>query len=214
MPKIDNPLLLSLYSYYVDKVLSETSNVDEANQRLRDLGYEIGQQIYLNTDIVEKTKDIVTTREDVAKLIDVVYKVLYDKRPTDVDMKTARGSIRVSDNNCVWCQEVNLEGMQGFGYCQIFSGILDSILERLGNLEEAYLVDDYAEGRDTGIIDLVLVGDIDQENLIDLVRKTERYIGRKIRTLSLTPAEWRRLQKTFKDKTILSIWKNRKHNSN
>ena len=92
--------------------------------------------------------------------------------------------------------------------------ILDSILERLGNLEEAYLVDDYAEGRDTGIIDLVLVGDIDQENLIDLVRKTERYIGRKIRTLSLTPAEWRRLQKTFKDKTILSIWKNRKHNSN
>ncbi|MFW9959620.1 MAG: hypothetical protein ACFFDV_01290 [Candidatus Thorarchaeota archaeon] len=132
MPKIDNPLLLSLYSNYVDKVLSETSNIDEANQRLRDLGYEIGQQIYLNTDIVEKTKDTVTTREDVAKLIDVVYKVLYDKHPTDVDMKTARGSVRVSDNSCVWCQEVNLEGMQGFGYCEIFSGILESILEVKG----------------------------------------------------------------------------------
>ncbi len=129
MPKIENPLLLSFYGYYVDKILEETSNIEEANQRLRDLGREIGQQIYLNTEIVEKTKDNVTTREDVSKLIDVVYKVLYDRKPTDVDMKTARGSVRISDKECVWCQEVSLEGMRGFGYCEIFSGILESILE-------------------------------------------------------------------------------------
>ena len=129
MPKIENPLLLSFYAHYVDKILSETSNIDEANQRLRDLGREIGEQIYLNTEIVEKTKASVTTREDVSKLIDVVYKILYDKKPTDVDMKTARGSVRISDKECVWCQEVSLEGMRGFGYCEIFSGILESILE-------------------------------------------------------------------------------------
>ena len=132
MPKTDNPLLLSLYAHYVDKVLSETTNIDEANQKLRDIGYEIGQQIYLNSEIAEKTKDSVTTREDVAKLIEVVFKTLYDKRPADVDMKTARGSVRISDQNCVWCQEVNLEGMHGFGYCEIFSGILESILEVKG----------------------------------------------------------------------------------
>lgn len=132
MPKTENPLLLSLYSYYVDNVLSETSNIDEANQKLRDLGRAIGQQIYLNTEIVEKTKDSITTREDVAKLIDVVFKALYNKKPSDVDMKTARGSIRISDTDCVWCQEVNLEGMRGFGYCEIFSGILEQILEFKG----------------------------------------------------------------------------------
>jgi hypothetical protein len=132
MPKTENPLLISLYAYYVDNVLSETSNIDEANQKLRDLGYDIGQQIYLNTDIVEKAKDSVTTREDVAKLIEIVFKTLYNKRPTDVDMRTTRESIRVSDQNCVWCQEVNLEGMQGFGYCEIFSGILESVLEFKG----------------------------------------------------------------------------------
>ncbi len=129
MPKIENPLLLSFYAHYVEKILSETSNIDEANQRLRDLGRAIGEQIYLNTEIVEKTKANVTTREDVSKLIDVVYKILYDKKPTEVDMKTARGSVRISDKDCVWCQEVNLEGMRGFGYCEIFSGILESILE-------------------------------------------------------------------------------------
>ena len=132
MPKTDNPLLLSFYAHYVDKILSETSNIDEANQKLRDLGHEIGPQIYLNTEIVEKTKDSITTREDVAKLIDVVYRALYDKKPSEVDMKTARGAVRISDKNCVWCQEVNLEGMRGFGYCEIFSGILESILEFKG----------------------------------------------------------------------------------
>lgn len=132
MPKTENPLLLGLYSYFVDKVLSETSNIDEANQKLRDLGREIGQQIYLNTEIVEKTKESVTTREDVAKLIEIVFKALYDKKPTDIDMKTARGSVRISDTSCVWCQDVNLEGMRGFGYCEIFSGILEQILQFKG----------------------------------------------------------------------------------
>jgi hypothetical protein len=132
MPKIENPLLVSLYSYYVEKVLEDTSNIDEANQRLRTLGNEIGQQVYLNTEIVEKTKDNVTTREDVAKLIEIVYKVLFDKKPKDIDMKTARGSVRITDDQCVWCQEVNLEGMRGFGYCEVFSGILESVLEFKG----------------------------------------------------------------------------------
>ena len=54
--------------------------------------------------------------------------------------------------------------------------ILDSIIKRLGNLEQAYVIDDYAEGKDTGLIDLVLVGEINRKNLEDLVGKTEKYI--------------------------------------
>ena len=46
--------------------------------------------------------------------------------------------------------------------------ILESILLRLGRLELAILVGDYAMGRDSGCIDLVSVGDIDQRNLADL----------------------------------------------
>lgn len=84
--------------------------------------------------------------------------------------------------------------------------ILDSILERLGNLEKAYLIDDYAEGKDTGIIDLVLIGDIDQENLNDLVRKTERYIDRKIRTLILMSEEWKRLKIKLAKRPLLLLW--------
>jgi DNA-binding transcriptional ArsR family regulator len=58
--------------------------------------------------------------------------------------------------------------------------VLDSIIHRLGDLEEAYLVGDYARGEDSGRIELVLVGDINRTNLRDLQTKTERHIGRKI----------------------------------
>ncbi|MEN8233191.1 MAG: winged helix-turn-helix domain-containing protein [Thermodesulfobacteriota bacterium] len=91
--------------------------------------------------------------------------------------------------------------------------ILDSILERLGNLEEAYLIDDYAEGKDTGIIDLVLVGNIEQKNLADLVLKTERYIDRKIRTLVVQSDEWATFSKSIIKRPMLLLWETNKDKS-
>jgi DNA-binding transcriptional ArsR family regulator len=84
--------------------------------------------------------------------------------------------------------------------------ILESIVERLGNLERAFLVDDYAQGRDTGLIDLVLIGEIDRTNLADLVRKTERYIERKIRTLVLSADEFVTLRATLDSRPQLILW--------
>lgn len=84
--------------------------------------------------------------------------------------------------------------------------ILESIVERLGNLERVLLLDDYAEGKDTGIIDLVLIGDIDQRNLGDIVAKTERYIGRKIRSLVLTQGEYAQMQERLADRPQLVLW--------
>ncbi len=84
--------------------------------------------------------------------------------------------------------------------------IIDSIVERLGELEAAYLVDDYAEGKDTGLIDLILVGDVEQTNLTDLVGKTEKYIGRKIRTLTLTHEEWEALLPRLEKRPIFPLW--------
>nr|WP_320012036.1 winged helix-turn-helix domain-containing protein [uncultured Desulfobulbus sp.] len=84
--------------------------------------------------------------------------------------------------------------------------ILESIIKRLGNLQQALLIDDYAEGRDTGIIDLVLIGDIDKTNLIDLTTKTERYIERKIRTLTMTMDEYRQDGSILDGRTQFVLW--------
>ena len=62
------------------------------------------------------------------------------------------------------------------------------------------------EGKDTGIIDLVLIGDIDQDNLRDLTIKTERYIDRKIRTLVLKQDEYKRLKNNLNQKPQFVLW--------
>ena len=85
--------------------------------------------------------------------------------------------------------------------------VIDSIVNRLGDLEFAYLIDDYAEGKDTGIIDLVLVGEIDHYHLNDLIVKTERYIKRKIRTLSLSRSEYDEILPGLRSRPRLLIWK-------
>jgi hypothetical protein len=88
--------------------------------------------------------------------------------------------------------------------------VIDGIVNRLGDLEKAYLIDDYAEGKDTGILDLVLVGDIDQYHLNDLSRKTERYIKRKIRPLVVSRDEYKELLPKLKNRPRILIWESPK----
>lgn len=85
--------------------------------------------------------------------------------------------------------------------------ILESIIERLGEVKIALLLDDYAIGRDTGLVDLLLVGNINQENLSDLTGKAERYIERKIRTLVLSEAEYESLTPALAARPQLVLWR-------
>ncbi len=84
--------------------------------------------------------------------------------------------------------------------------VIDGIVSRLGDLEKAYLIDDYAEGKDSGIIDILLIGNIDQYHLNDLTIKTERYIKRKIRSLVLSPKEFKEYLPRLKDRPQILIW--------
>ncbi|MDY6987010.1 MAG: winged helix-turn-helix domain-containing protein [Thermodesulfobacteriota bacterium] len=85
--------------------------------------------------------------------------------------------------------------------------VVDGIANRLGDLDLAYVIDDYAEGKDSGIIDLLLVGDIDHYHLNDLSRKTERYIKRKIRSLVLSRDEFEMMKPQLRHRAQLLVWK-------
>ena len=88
--------------------------------------------------------------------------------------------------------------------------LVKSVVDRLGNLEAAYLIGDYAGGADTGIIDVVLVGKIDRVQLDDFAAKTEAYIDRKIRSLVLSRDEFERLRHTKGFKPIMKLWESEK----
>jgi len=84
--------------------------------------------------------------------------------------------------------------------------VIDGIINRLGDLEKAYLIGDYAEGKDTGIVDLLLVGDVDRYHLDDLSRKTERYIKRKIRSLVLNRREYEEMAPDLDKQPRVLVW--------
>ncbi|MBI3235981.1 MAG: ArsR family transcriptional regulator [Bacteroidetes bacterium] len=60
--------------------------------------------------------------------------------------------------------------------------VIDYVLQRIGDLEKVYLVGNMSRGKDTNIIDLVLVGDnLNKTFLIEQIEKAEKKIGKKIR---------------------------------
>jgi len=66
--------------------------------------------------------------------------------------------------------------------------IVEYVIKHLGEVEQVFMVGDYAHGLDGGIIDLVIVGRINQRFLADLVSKVEQKIGRRIRYIIFEPA--------------------------
>jgi predicted transcriptional regulator len=80
------------------------------------------------------------------------------------------------------------------------------IVNELGDLEIAYLIGDYAEGKDTGIIDLVLVGKVDKNHLNYLIERTEQYIKRKIRPLVLSRQEYEKLLPRLRKRPQVLVW--------
>lgn len=76
--------------------------------------------------------------------------------------------------------------------------IIENVIKRLGNVEKVCAVGALAEGRDTGTIELVLVGkEIDVAYLTSLIDKVEERLGRKIE-FTLVPS--------FASKNGLLLW--------
>ena len=84
--------------------------------------------------------------------------------------------------------------------------IIENMVQSLGKVQSAFIIGDYAKGKDSGIIDLILVGKINQEILQQLIEKTEKLINRKIRTMTLTEKEFKRLDKTLDIEHAFPIW--------
>lgn len=76
----------------------------------------------------------------------------------------------------------------------------------LGNLKAAYITGDYACGNDSGIIDLLLVGDLEMEKLNAIISHIEEKIGRRIRLLVVSSNEFLKMNGTFKKDKMLLLW--------
>ena len=59
--------------------------------------------------------------------------------------------------------------------------VVEMILDRMGKVKKVIVIGDYANGNDTGTIDVVLVGkDLNSDYILKLARKIEHEIKRKV----------------------------------
>lgn len=79
-------------------------------------------------------------------------------------------------------------------------------LAKLGQLTAAYVVGDYARGIDSGIIDLVVVGDANESFLNEVIHRTEESIGRRIRLLMFKPGQEADHLSKLKQSGLLPVW--------
>ena len=84
--------------------------------------------------------------------------------------------------------------------------VVNDIIKKLGSIDLAFIRGDYATGKDSGLIDLVLVGEqINTQEMERVRQKTEALIDRKIAVLILTPSEFDGLKDAIKDENILIL---------
>ncbi|RMH65304.1 MAG: ArsR family transcriptional regulator [Calditrichaeota bacterium] len=86
--------------------------------------------------------------------------------------------------------------------------VINNIIKKVGALQLAFIRGDYARGKDSGLIDLVLVGrDLNSREVERVRSKTEKLIDRKINILQLEPEEYAKLRASFEKEPILILFK-------
>lgn len=88
--------------------------------------------------------------------------------------------------------------------------VASNILSKIGDIHLAFIRGDYAVGNDSGLIDLVIVGDEINKHEVERVRvKTESLIERKISVLILSQKEFFRLKSNFQNEASLVLIKDK-----
>ena len=85
--------------------------------------------------------------------------------------------------------------------------VIDKVIFRIGNLLKVYLTGDFARGKDSPVIELILVGtNIDREYLARKVGQAEELVGRKVSYIVLAHNEAESYMAKFKCSDHLILW--------
>lgn len=75
--------------------------------------------------------------------------------------------------------------------------MVEDVRRDLGDVHAVYILDDYALGKDSGLIDLLIVGEVKSDRLREYVRLTEEKIRRKLRVMVIGVEEFENSKQTF-----------------
>lgn len=85
--------------------------------------------------------------------------------------------------------------------------VIEKVIHRIGKLICVYLTGDFARGKDSPVIDLILVGeDIDREYLARKVIQAEELVGRKVSYVVFDPGEADKHLIGLKPADLFPLW--------
>lgn len=68
--------------------------------------------------------------------------------------------------------------------------IIEKVISRLGDIKKVYITGDFANGKDSSVIDLIIIArNLNRSYLSELIEKTEKLISRKISYIVLNEVE-------------------------
>jgi len=86
--------------------------------------------------------------------------------------------------------------------------IIETVIEKLGDIEKVFLTGQFAKGIDNHIIDLIFIGDkVNREFLLKLIEKAEQKIKRKIKYIIYSAGDFEKFRETYKETELLLLWK-------
>jgi len=62
-----------------------------------------------------------------------------------------------------------------------FESLIEQVFQKLGDVESVYITNDWAEGKESTFVDLVVVGDVNKNYMNRLIEHAEKLIQKKIR---------------------------------
>ena len=85
--------------------------------------------------------------------------------------------------------------------------VVENVVHKLGDLDRIFLIGEFAEGRDNGIIDFIFVGEnLDTAYLLRLIEKAEKLIHRKVRYLVMNKKEFEEYSTKNGNGGVLLLW--------
>jgi hypothetical protein len=93
--------------------------------------------------------------------------------------------------------------------------VIEKVIHRLGSLLSVYLTGDFAKGKDSQVIELILVGnDIDQEYLSRKIIQAEEMVGRRVSCTVFSESEIKEHLDLLNPSEFLLLWSNGKEEVN
>jgi hypothetical protein len=87
--------------------------------------------------------------------------------------------------------------------------VIEKVIHRMGNLLSVYLTGDFAHGKNSTVIELILVGhDIDKEYLSRKIVQAEELCGRKVNCTTYDPVEAKKHLALMTPGDLLLLWNN------